>query len=409
MGRTWKQGSSVIDIPKGVGVRKHKHTVSLLVGFSYKGVTCRETLKLEPTKQNIKYAANLRAEIQNRIEKGTFKYSEYFPDSKRAKLFGHVVSDATVGEMLDEFLIRAEKNKQASTLRGYKRVISGHLRPKFGHLKVRELTPQVIRLWLMGLNIKAKTVRNILIPLKAIFDMAVTDEIIDKNPLELIKLKQLLAKEAFISDFEVDPLSLEEIEILTKKMSGQIKNLFVFALYSGLRTSELLALKWEDIDWVAGEIRVVRALVEREEKTTKTEAGVRSVVILPPAFESLKDQKRYTFFKSEFVFHNPKKDKPWETDKQIRESVWRPLLKRCGVRYRNPYQTRHTYASFLITQGENLWWIANQMGHKNIEMIMKHYGKWMPDSSKKNGYQMVTDWSNIDQNYTHTALKKSDG
>ena len=399
MGRVWKQGKSIIELPKGVSVRQHKHSASIQIYFSYRGVDCRETLQLEPTKQNIKHAAYRRAEILIQIEKGTFKYSDHFPDSKRAKLFGHVVSDATVGEMLTVFIDLAEKTKEASTVRGYRGVMKAHLVPQFGDIRVRDLTPQMLRSWIASLQLTAKTVRNILTPLRLVLEQAVNDDIIDKNPLDKVILSQLLDKKTSQSTFEVDPLSLDEINLLLSKATGQVKNLFQFALFSGLRTSELIALQWGDIDWQEGEVKVQRAVVERMEKTTKTEAGIRSVVLLPLALEALKAQKAYTYLHSDIVFHNPKKGQPWLTDKQIRESAWKPLLKRCGIRYRNPYQTRHTYASFLISQGENLWWIATQMGHVNTEMILKHYGKWIPDSSKKNGYEMVTDWSEIGQNY----------
>lgn len=409
MGRTWKQGKSVIDLPKGVSPRQHKNTASIQVCFSYRGKICRETLKLEPTKQNIKYAANLRAEILNRIEKETFRYSDYFPNSKGAKVFGHVVTNVTVGELLVDFIELSEKTKEASTVRGYRGVVKAHLKPQFGDIRVRDLTPQMIRSWITGLQLTAKTVRNILTPLRLVLEQAVNDDIIDRNPLEKVVLTQLLDKKTSQSRFEVDPLSRDEISLLLSKATGQVRNLFQFALFSGLRTSELMALQWGDIDWKKGEVRVQRAVVERMEKSTKTEAGVRSVVLLPPASEALKAQKPYTYLHSDTVFHHPRKGQPWETDKQIRESAWKPLLKKCGIRYRNPYQTRHTYASFLISQGEHLWWIASQMGHVNVEMILKHYGKWIPDSSKKNGYQMVTDWSKLDQNYTHTALKQNDG
>ena len=45
----------------------------------------------------------------------------------------------------------------------------------------------------------------------------------------------------------------------------------------------------------------------------------------------------------------PRTNSPWESDAQIRKTLWEPLCKRAGVRYRNPYQVRHTYASTLLT------------------------------------------------------------
>lgn len=68
-------------------------------------------------------------------------------------------------------------------------------------------------------------------------------------------------------------------------------------------------------------------------------------------------------------------------------------IKKAGVRYRNPYQTRHTYASMMLSAGENPLWVVTQMGHRDTEMIIKHYGRWIPDKSTVAGYQPINDWS----------------
>ena len=119
---------------------------------------------------------------------------------------------------------------------------------------------------------------------------------------------------------------------------------------------------------------------------------MREVLLLPPALAALTAQKAYTFLADHRVFHCPYTGKPWETSEQIRRSAWQPLLKKAGVRYRYPYQTRHTYASMLLSKGENMLWVANQMGHADTEMVMKKYGKWLPQGQAKGGYQLVGDW-----------------
>lgn len=57
---------------------------------------------------------------------------------------------------------------------------------------------------------------------------------------------------------------------------------------------------------------------------------------------------------------------------------WQTVLRKAGIRYRNPYQTRHTYASLLLSVGENPMWVASQMGHADWGMIRKRYGRWIP-------------------------------
>ncbi len=49
------------------------------------------------------------------------------------------------------------------------------------------------------------------------------------------------------------------------------------------------------------------------------------------------------------------------------------------MKHRIPYNLRHTYASTMISSGENLHWVASQLGHKNVTMVLKHYGRWIPE------------------------------
>ncbi|HAT2047967.1 TPA: site-specific integrase, partial [Legionella pneumophila] len=180
--------------------------------------------------------------------------------------------------------------------------------------------------------------------------------------------------------------------ILEATHHEQIRNLFQFAFFTGLRTSELIALEWGDIDLAHGIINVVRAVVKKQIKGTKTIAGKRQVMLLPPAIEALNAQMKYTFDIGERVFHNPRTNQPWETDHQIRRTAWVHTIKRAGIRYRNPYQTRHTYASMMLSGGENIMWVASQMGHVDTEMVMKTYGKWIPNDASKKGYRTINNW-----------------
>jgi len=353
---------------------------------------CRETLSLEATKANLRYAQRLRGEILNAIERGTFDYSHYFPQSKRAKQLGHVNANPLMGDLLAQFLIQAEQTLQPSTVIGYRKVCQAHLLPTFGRIPIRKLTPAFIRQWISQLKLTTKAVKNILTPLRAVLSEAVNDDIIEKNPLDRIVLRKLLNKETSKTDYVPDPFDRKEIQALLAHAEGQVKHLIQLGFFTGLRPSELIALEWGDIDWVNGIVHISRAVVARQEKTTKTKAGKRDILLLPPALEALQAQKAYTFLEGKRVFHNPSHNKPWVCDNQLRECHWRRLFRLSGVRYRNPYQMRHTYASMLLSAGENMLWIAKQMGHRDTEMIIKTYGKWIPNTDVKTGYQPIYDW-----------------
>lgn len=384
------------DTPKtasGVVVRKWPSgKTTLRISFYYRGVRCFETLKIEATAANIKYAERLRGEILNAIERGTFSYPDYFPNSKRAYIFGHVQSKITIGELLREFLAEAKSTKEASTYRGYKRVCDGHLFPMFDKVEIQDLQPVILRKWIRGLKCTTKTVANILTPLRAVIEQALVDQYIKENPLNSIIVDKLLNKETKKSDYKPDPFSVDEIKAILNESEGQVRLLFQFAFFTGLRVSELIGLRWEDVDWKNQIIHVEETIVAKEAKGPKTEAGIRDVLLLPPALDALEQQKQYTFAHKGRVFYNPQTNKPWETSQQIRRTQWMHILKRAGIRYRNTYQTRHTYASMMLSQGENIMWVSKQLGHVDVEMVIKTYGRWIPDTSLQSGYRPVHNW-----------------
>lgn len=225
-------------------------------------------------------------------------------------------------------------------------------------------------------------INNILIPLRTVFEDAYSDGLIDRNPVS--RVRNLATRSE-----EPQPFTPNEIERILRVLSDQGKNLIQFAVWTGLRTSELIALEWSDVDWEASLVRVRRATVNKQTKQPKTKAGERDVKLFPPALDALNNQKQFTFLAYGRVFHNPRTNEPWETDGQIRKTMWVHALKKAGVVYRNPYQTRHTYASTLLSVGENPLWVAQQMGHKDWGMIRKRYGRWIPDVDTSAGSKVM--------------------
>lgn len=59
--------------------------------------------------------------------------------------------------------------------------------------------------------------------------------------------------------------------------------------------------------------------------------------------------------------------------------------KRAGLKARNPYQTRHTYATLLLAAGESPEWIANQMGHTTATMLFRVYSRYVPNLMRRDG------------------------
>ena len=378
-------------LPRGITIRKHRNSETINITFTYKGVKCREPLSnLDITPKNIKYAERTLGEIHNKIERGTFVYAEYFPRSTQLKIFSNAAAGKTVKMYLDEYLLICETRKLSpSTIGGYKKCRSAlsslHIYP------ASELTPAALKTWIQSQKTTLKTIRNQLSFLRSALDEAVTDGVLQINPVSLVTASRYKCdKSVAESSYVVDPLSPAEVDaLLAAAGNRQWENLFRFAIQTGLRSSELCALRWRDIDFVGKTAHVQNACVVGVIKGTKTKAGTRKIELTKEALEALASQKVFTFMKDETIFEAPKTNKPWASADAIRKKAWVPTLRKAGIRYRNPYQTRHTFATSHISRGANLFWLAAQMGHKGPEMLFRHYGRYLKEYDGKTSLELL--------------------
>jgi hypothetical protein len=96
--------------------------------------------------------------------------------------------------------------------------------------------------------------------------------------------------------------------------------------------------------------------------------------MLGPVVDELQEHRARTQLRGELVFLN-------ETGGPIdltnfRERNWKRILVRASLRHRTIYQCRHSYAALQLSRGENPQYVAHQMGHTNLEMIIRHYARW---------------------------------
>lgn len=245
--------------------------------------------------------------------------------------------------------------------------------------------------WCSTLNVSMKAIKNRLSVLRTALANAAQEELIEVNPIYGWQWKN---RSAPVLDDDVDPFSLEEQNAILAALVGQERNLFKFAFWTGMRTSELIALEWSDIDLNRQVVQVRRALTraaiaaKKTGESPKTRAGRREIKLLAPALEALEKQSIFTKKSGGTIFKNPRTNERWSGDLVIR-SAWKRALEVAKVRYRRPYQTRHTYASMMLTAGESPIWIAKQLGHKDWTMISRVYGRWISDAQPQAGNKAV--------------------
>lgn len=378
-----------ISCPRGVTIRSFAHEQRLQIAFSFRGTQCRELLPPGPISQAaVTYAAGLRAEILRKIALGSFHYLEYFPASERARQFDAGGRRVMMRKLLDNQLEvyrrqAANGTLSPSTVEGYEKAINSERMKFWDGVALREATPSKLRDWISSMDVTAKRARNLLTPLRSVFEDALNDELIDFNPFERIALNKLLKQTTKASEYEVDPFTAAERDTLLEHARADERPMLQFWFATGLRPGELMALRWAKVDWLASKARIDRNLVAKAEKGPKTTAGIRDVDLVDVAIAALQAQKPASFLAGEHIWFNPRTSAPWETDAQIRKTLWEPLCKRAGVRYRNPYQVRHTFASAHLTAGANPWYVAEQLGHVDVQMVFKVYGKFIPQDYRR--------------------------
>ncbi|MBB6578128.1 integrase [Comamonas odontotermitis] len=373
--------------PPGVLIRDLVSGQRIQISFMWNAQQCRELLPPCPiNKASIHYASNLRAEIKRKVTDGSFIYAEYFPESPKAKKPSK--QSALMEEMLQKQLELYEKQvangkMSPATFRGYAKSITGErMREWHGH-KLTDVTPSALREWISDMDCTSKAIRNMLIPLRSVMEDALNDGLIESNPFERIALVKLIRQTSKASDYVISPFTHTEREAILGACRPDERPTFQFWFNTGLRPGELQALDWKHIDWDKATARIVQNQVAGVIKAPKTAAGIREVDLNADAMEALRIQRSISQLKGDRVWLNPSTLEPWATDAQVRKNAWLPIMKRSGIPYRNPYQIRHTYASTLLTAGANPWYVAQQLGHEDVEMVFRTYGKFIREDFQK--------------------------
>jgi integrase len=301
-------------------------------------------------------------------------------------LFGGATKGVKVKTYLDKYIQKAEeRGLSPSTIIGYKKDVVG-LEPLW-NVPVTELERLTIVNFIESATVSPKTLANRLSVLRSALGAAITDKVIKFNPLYGFRLKDYIKLTKKCDNRkkheDVVPFSPNELTKILKETSGTEKAIVTFWSETGVRPSEWIALKKEDICLITLEVTIYEAVVHGETKSTKTKAGQRVIPISQELADIL--ELEMAEHDEEYVFVNNQK-KRWNAD-SFRKHRWSKIIKRAEVRYRYPYQLRHTFATRLISRGENLWKISKLMGHASPQQLFDHYGNYIEAYEKQSKRQ----------------------
>jgi len=336
-----------MDYPPGIRPRGNR----IQIRYTVDGKRFEETLDIRPTRSGIADAVRVRRDRIQSVRFGTGGpvRQDYFERVAQAWL------DAFDGKRSTRDAYRDSLNIYWAALRG--RLLAG--------ITVQDLIALDDAIeWPSD-----KTRSNALIPLRQVFNHAVARGYITSNPAAGLRGRRQVASGG------ADPYSAQErdtlLHWLRSHAAGSAYAYFHTAFHTGMRTGELIALRWEDLTGRA--LMVRRAYVRREETTTKTNRP-RRVLLLPSTLEVLNALPRP--IKGGHIFTN-QYGRSYESGYHLNK-VFRKAHKATGVRHREGlYKWRHTYASLALIAGVRPALVAAQLGH-SLQMLMNVYAAYVP-------------------------------
>lgn len=326
--------------------------------YDCQGKRQRQTLKAGTTK---KAAKDKLREIEDQLSKGI-----YISD-KKIPLFSDVAKD---------WLEYKKLNLRESTFYVYKGHTLNHFK-EFDEIKVNRITTARVEKFIIsrqkeGMHIL--TLRKILVTLGQIFSYSVRHKYIDHNPLADAERPK---DQGEIKDQKIRILTPEKINALLDAVSDQkYKTLFRLAIFSGARQGELLGLKWADIDWINSQIHIQRTFNQQAWYDVKTKTSNRKVDIGPVTITELKKWKlACPVCELDLVFPN-QAGNPINHNNLV-SRYFNPALKAAKIPRIRFHDLRHSFASLLIDQGENIKYIQSQLGHSSPTVTLNVYAHLM--------------------------------
>ena len=289
----------------------------------------------------------------------------------------------TVGQWMEVWFENYAKLKvRPSSHQTYRGYLDHHIKPYIGNIPLNKLTSldlqKLYKKLLTGgrvdriesthqpKGLSPKTVRNINQIISSAMELAKAQKLILTNPTESCALPK-------VEHREMKTLTQEQLSAFLReaKVTG-VYEMYYIELATGLRRGELLGLKWKDVDFTNGTIRVQRQVAringEIVEAPLKTKNSYRTVTIGPDAVEILKEQKEKT--DDEYVFPSPNGG-PISPD-SVNHMLQR-VLKRAGLPQVRFHDLRHTFATLALQNGVDIKTVSGMLGHFSAGFTLDTY------------------------------------
>jgi integrase len=276
----------------------------------------------------------------------------------------------TVGEYLDRWLESTKGTVKERTWIRAEVDVRVHIKPALGKTRLDRLNSlqlQALYRAKLDAGLSPRTVRMIHATLHKSLKQAVGWQLVPRNVAQAVAPPREQRR-------EISPLDEEQVKrLLGAAVGDRLEALYVLAVTTGMRSGELLGLKWEDIDLRAGTLRVRRTVFNGKVSEPKTAKSRRSIKLTRSSVRALQGHPVV----GEWVFctgvgttisvHN------------FHNRSWRPLLRKAGLPQIRFHDLRHTCATLLLTKGVHPKVVQELLGHSSIAITLDTYSHVLPN------------------------------
>ncbi|WQS98268.1 site-specific integrase [Helicobacter pylori] len=344
--------------------KRHRESLNKLI----------KSLNLE-NNQALEYLEGLSLEKILKMKKGALKPNKE-PEQESLKTAKKIKKDTSIKQAKESFFNQKIGLKEES-LRFMRLRFSTIL--KLMNIKENSKVSKITKESVTSYHNNAfkKYKKNTLVSLnsllKSFLEFCEQEGYTEKTPYFKITMKNAKDGE------KINPFSLNEIKAILKSTSDlRLKAFLTTAFLTGLRTGEQLALLWSDVDFENKKININKSLnISGVITSPKNKPSIREVDLLEPVEKILKELKESEPDTKKFVFIDmPKRS-------SLFQRHFKKLLKALNLKDRKLYTTRHTFASLMLSQGEEPMWVSKTLGHKDLNTTYKTYSHYIPKQDKE--------------------------
>lgn len=352
----------------GVGFGNYR--ISIYIGKDKSG---KKEYYWETFKGNSKQAKDRETELRYQVKKGKF-----FKPSK-----------LTVSDFMDKWLKDySEVHVSPYVHERYESIVNVHIKPELGEYALTQLTkPEIAEFYSKCLKsgLKAQTVKHYHALLHKTLETAIVWGLLDQNVSEGIELPK-------VEKPEMNTYDPQEVnQFLETAKTSPYYCLYFTAFHEGLRQSEILGLRWKDIDLTFGTVSVNRAMhiLKKSEinyRNTKTAKSNRNIPFTPSSYLVMKEHYDKCKANEEkgglkvtnesLVFCDPQTGEPYKPSAVTK--AWTEIARIAKLKHIRFHDARHTMATIMLKQGIHPKIVQERLGHASIQITLDTYSHIVP-------------------------------